>query len=542
MPLLIRSREEWENHIITSFQEGASIRSLTREYKVGRNTIRRVLRSHHARRTCAPACALDDLRKVNRSSKLDVFVPRMKEVLEEFPDIKGQRMFEILSDAGYQGGISIVRERLSRLRPSPKREPSVRFETEPGEQGQMDWSPYQMKFKNGTKMEVLCFSYILGYSRRQYIDFCLNRRFHTLIRRHRDAFEYFGGVPRQCLYDGEKTVVLRREAGMPVFNPAYVAFITHYGCKPIACLPRRAKTKGKVEQPFKYVDSSLLNGRNFHDFDDLRAMAKWWMRERSDVHIHDTTKRPPLELFLEQEKARLLPLPRVPYDTAEVVLRVVRVDGFVEFETNLYSVPFEYVGYILYLKCDEHTIDVYDTELACAASHERLPGGMGKMVENPGHRKSKHLRYGLEPVRETFLGFGEGAEAFLAGLQHSNPRNPGFQARYILSLKAKYASQDILLALAHAARYRAFDARTVERILHAKAKPRTLESFRNEKARKLLKNLPKVRQRPLDEYNKAFTKQKEDRHDCHNEKKGRAEEHPQPPQDAQTEENGDQPQ
>ena len=162
-------------------------------------------------------------------------------------------------------------------------------------------------------------------------------------------------------------------------------------------------------------------------------MAKWWMRERSDVHIHDTTKRSPLELFLEQEKAHLLPLPDMPYDTAEVILRVCRMDGIVEFKTNLYSVPLAYVGYILYLKCDEHTVAVYDAALICVATHERLADGSGKTVENPDHRKSKHLRYGLEPVRETFLGLGEGSEVFLNGLQHSNPRNPGFQARYIIS-------------------------------------------------------------------------------------------------------------
>ena len=195
------------------------------------------------------------------------------------------------------------------------------------------------------------------------------------------------------------------------------------------------------------------------------------------------------------------------------------MDGVVEFQTNQYTVPFGYVGHILYLKCDEHAVMIYDTELVCAAVHERAPDGLGKLVENPDHRKSKHIRYGLEPVRETFLAFGEEAEAFLKGLQNINPKNPGFQARYILSLKEKYLSDDILLALAHATRYRAFDAKTVERILLAKAKPRTLESFRSEKARKCLKNLPKVRQRHLGEYTKAFSNQEEIEHAGHNEEK-----------------------
>jgi transposase len=139
--------------------------------------------------------------------------------------------------------MTILRECLLKLNPRPKRDPIIRFETEPGRQGQMDWSPYTIDFERGGRTEVLCFSYVLGFSRRQYIDFTLNRQFHTLIRRHVDAFEYFGGVPRECLYDGEKTIILRWEAGRPIFNPSFVIFITHYDCRPVACRPKTPRTK-----------------------------------------------------------------------------------------------------------------------------------------------------------------------------------------------------------------------------------------------------------------------------------------------------------
>jgi len=108
----------------------------------------------------------------------------------------------------------------------------------------MDWSPYTIPFTRSGKSQVQCFSYILGFSRRQYLDFTIRHDFYSLIRRHQDAFQYFGGVPRECLYDNEKTVVLRWECGRPLFNPAFTAFITHYQCKPIACRQGRPETKG----------------------------------------------------------------------------------------------------------------------------------------------------------------------------------------------------------------------------------------------------------------------------------------------------------
>ena len=139
------------------------------------------------------------------------------------------------------------------------------------------------------------------------------------------------------------------------------------------------------------------------------------------------------------------------------------------------------------------------------ATHERQPAGNGRRVENPEHRSTKKDRYGLEPVREAFLALGESAEPFLKGLTEKQPRNCGFHARHILRLKEHYETGDIDKALLHAIGYLTFEAQAVERILRAKALPRTLESTRNERAGKELeKALPKITQRPLDEYRKLF--------------------------------------
>ena len=140
MVTLLHSREEFVQLVVLSHAEGVGIRALARRFGCGRNTIRKILRKHQARRDEGPDGLAPQRKGVPRKTKLDPFAPQIAKTIEQFPDITGQRLFEILKESGYDGGISILRERLKRLRPKPKREPIVRFETEPGQQGQMDWN------------------------------------------------------------------------------------------------------------------------------------------------------------------------------------------------------------------------------------------------------------------------------------------------------------------------------------------------------------------------------------------------------------------
>jgi hypothetical protein len=265
-------------------------------------------------------------------------------------------------------------------------------------------------------------------------------------------------------------------------------------------------SKGKIERPFQYVEGNLLCGREFQDLDDLKNCARWWLAEKSDLHLHETTGRPPLELFLEQELAALTPLPLHPYDCAEVALRVCDLEGYLDFQTNRYPVPYEHVVDILTMKVTEHEVFVYSPELALIVRHERVPDGSRLTLDGSAIHGVKTLRYGLEPMRDQFLQLGEHACEFIQGLTLKNPKNPGFHARYILHLKERYSCDDINLALGHACRYHAYDCKAVERILAMKASPRTLESVRNEKAAKQLRAaLPKIKQRSLNDYARLFT-------------------------------------
>ena len=231
--------EQTRNDIIHRSQMGQSMRSIARTLGISRYAVKQVIdQVQQARQGREPATT-----RSRKSPLLDPFDATIRGLLERYPRITATRMLEELRREGYQGGYTILRQRLRQLRVRPEQKPVVRFETEPGRQAQMDWALYTIDFSGEGRRRVNLFSYVLGYSRRQYLRFTDNQDFETTIREHVRAFEHLGGVARECLYDNMKTVVDRIEDDEPVYNARFLSFATHYGFRPRACKVRRPQTK-----------------------------------------------------------------------------------------------------------------------------------------------------------------------------------------------------------------------------------------------------------------------------------------------------------
>jgi len=166
----------------------------------------------------------------------------------------------------------------------------------------MDYATYDLDFTDEGRRRVYAFSYVLGYSRRQYLHFVEAQDFATTVREHIRAFEHLGGVAATCLYDNMKVVVSGYDGDEPVYNPRFLAFAAHYGFRPVACRPRRPQTKGKVERPFAYVETSLLGGRTFRDLGHLNEVAAWWPAEVADVRVHRQTRVRPIDRHAEERR------------------------------------------------------------------------------------------------------------------------------------------------------------------------------------------------------------------------------------------------
>ncbi len=462
--------EETRNLIAAMDASGRSRRHISRQLEVSRNTVRRVLnalakqrRRGHSALPSAPT---------HRESKLDQYSNFIKETLEEFPDLTAVRLHEKLEEKGFDGHYTIVKDHLRRVRPRPKRKPVTRFETDPGKQGQQDWSPYTIPFIDDGPQKVHGFSLLLGYSRRQHLQFCENEQFITLIREHRAGFEYFGGVPSEILFDRQRAVVLGWEAGRNLYNPRFLAFATHYGFRPRALPPRRPELKGKVERPFDYIEKNLLAGRRFRNLQHLNEVTDWWLANRADLRNHGTLNERPIDRFV-REAPHLLPLPARPYDTAEVGYRVVSIEGMVSWNVTPYSVPCEHVLEIVVVRATEQEVFVYDAELNLLTRHGRAPRGQLEPVVDPAHRPKKKHRHDIDLLVVRMGELGEVGAVFAAGVLERQ-RFRGAHLAAVLGLIAQFSTDDLIAALERAVRYRAFDGKVIKRILEASATPRTL--------------------------------------------------------------------
>jgi len=452
------------NDIIARWNSPQSIRSIARELGLGRHVVARVI-AQHLQRTGraddpAPPASLGKI-PLTRKRKLDPFVEQLKELLERYPNLTAQRALEELRKLGYAGGYSTLRCFIKQQRVKPKAR-TVRFETAPGAQAQMDWSTYTLDFTQEGRRRVELFSYILGYSRRQYIHFTERQDLETTMRQHIAAFEHLGGVAATCLYDNMKVVVTRWEDGQPVYNTRFLAFATHYGYKPWACRARRPETKGKVERPFYFVETNLLNGRTFRSLEHLNEVARWWLAEVNDRRLHGGTKRTPLELHAE-EKPHLLALPALRFDTAQVVYRIADTEGFINYANNRYSVPWRLIGQSLPVRITEDELQIYNASLEAVAKHGLLQGTGGKQTD-PAHNPPKDNQEQIETLRQRYAQWGQTGSEYLEGLL-AKCRYGKHEAQRVLSLLFGYPKQDALTAMSRGIQYHAYGYQSLERIL-----------------------------------------------------------------------------
>jgi transposase len=187
----------------------------------------------------------------------------------------------------------------------------VRFETPPGHQAQVDFAEF--RFPWGKRYALLV---VLGYSRLLWLKFYPRQTMATVIAGLEEAFAYFGGVPKELLFDQMKAVILddqRADGGKVLEHPEFLRFAAHWGFRIRACKPYRAKTKGKVERPVSYVRGNFVYGREFLGDGDLDAQRLTWLDTTANVRIHGTTKESPRVRFERDERAVLQPLALHPY-------------------------------------------------------------------------------------------------------------------------------------------------------------------------------------------------------------------------------------
>jgi hypothetical protein len=247
---------------------------------------------------------------------------------------------------GYGGGYWAVLKYIAPWRKDWRGEglPTVRFETGPGEQAQVDWGSTAL-YLGEQRVRVHLFTMVLGFSRRIFARAYRSEGLDPLLDGHAAAFAHFGGRTESILYDNPRTIVTRKDeaTGHVVWNGTFKDRMDFYGVTVRLCRFYRAQTKGKVESGVKYVKRNALAGRRFRDLDDLNAYLLDWCVSVADQRVHGTTHEKPHDRFVRAET--LIPVElRPPAPRERLVIRRVPPDCYVAVETNRYPVPFAWSG------------------------------------------------------------------------------------------------------------------------------------------------------------------------------------------------------
>jgi len=356
--------------IVMLHRKGLSQRKIAGKLGISRNTVKKYLEN--------PELPGEQRKIRKRKSLLDPYRDNIKAWLEEDMDYTATWIYDRLSAMGFSGSYEIVKRKVSAIKAQRQKIAYMRFETEPGYQGQVDFGEFQVEQADGSVRKLYLFSMILGYSRKIYGELIERCDLPTFLDCHIRAFEYFGGVPEQLLYDRMKNVFIGKIAGKKKFNDTLLGFALHYGFKPEVAPAYAAWVKGKVERPYAFIREGFWRGYGFVCMDSANRDLQTWL-EKKEKRVHGTTHEVVLLRFA-REKPHLKGLPRRAFDTSYRVYRKVHKDCTVRFESNSYVVPHTLVGKKILLRVKDKAMRIFSND-ALVVTYE-IPEGKGHLVQD----------------------------------------------------------------------------------------------------------------------------------------------------------------
>ena len=400
-----------------------------------------------------------------RHSKLDPFKGRIVRWIEAHP-LTAQQVFQRLTDEGYVGGISIVKDYVRAIRPRP-REAFLTLAFAPGEVAQVDWGEFGTIAVGDTRRRLSFFVMVLAWSRMMYVEFTLSQTMEQFLAAHVNAFNALG-VPRKVMVDNLRCAVLRHPRGERAeFNPRYLDFARHYDFEIVACAPAKGNEKGRVERGVGYGKGNFLAGLELPDFAALGPALRVWLESVANVRLHRETHRRPVDLWAE-ERAHLQAVNLRPFDVGRVLTLRANRQFRVSFEGNRYSVPARLAGAQVTVKAYPDRLCVYDGE-ALIARHTRS-FERHRDIEDPDHPKAlvaqrRHARDAH--VLKRFLALSPLAAKYHAGLLERRG-NALAHVRKIVALAEIHGDEPVVRALADALAFEAFSSEYIAHLIEAR--------------------------------------------------------------------------
>lgn len=426
---------------------------------VSRNTVKKALESDNPPEY--------KQREEKTNPDLAPFKEYIKERLEK-KRLKGSKVLEEIKSKGYKGSRRAFYRFAAKVRVKEVKT-FQRYETQPGEQGQFDWSPYTVRLgEQLTRITVFC--YLLGYSRYRIYEASLSETQGSVLEALESGIRKTQGVPLRIQTDNAKCFVINASKENFKWNPRYLNFCGHYKFTPSRSIPGHPWSKGKVENQFDYLEDHFIAGGEFKDFEDFHRQLKIFEQEVNQ-RVHQTTNRPPKELF-ELEKTDLNTLPAKCYIGIKEEVRTVTYDCLICFKSNRYSVPHIFAGKEVWLRVSRgYLLEIYSSTEILIAVH-RISLVKGEIIIDRSHYKNHSAERGnwdrlANEFREKFPGH----QWFMDKLKVQKRINPGYHLTQIIALSKFYEDIDIQKAFEETARYNMYSHTLVKAYLEKNAKP-----------------------------------------------------------------------
>lgn len=449
---MIDKRTLFEIHRLQA--EGLSQRKIARQLSLSRQTVKRHLLAPQTQRKKAP-----------KPSKLDPFKIHVLQWLQIDPTLSATVVLQRLEGLGFEGKYSIVKDYLRKTRPKPPLIPIRRFESQPGEQFQIDWGVFGKLCYGNSQRNLYALAVIECHSRKLFVYFTHSMDQAALHQSLLAAFQHFEGTPRELVFDNMKTAVTERVGAIIRFNSDFLDFLRPFQVKPTACRPRLPRSKGKVERVIRYIRDNFWPLRQFKDLADVQSQMNDWLKTVANARLHQTILEKPDERF-QPQALRALPssLPDC-YFTRSVS---VMADATVAFDSNYYSVPDWTLGHRLILKADQYEVMIFVKERRVA--HHLRCWQHKQCLENPKHRKNIKNAPLPDPDCVYFVSLSPCCQSFLEGINQSGIALQK-TIKQLLQLLEQYGEGSLLIALEKAVRYKAFGVDYVKNILYQEMTP-----------------------------------------------------------------------
>ncbi|WP_061215378.1 IS21 family transposase [Syntrophomonas wolfei] len=284
-----------------------------------------------------------------RTKKLDKHRELIKSWLIQYQDMTSAQVLDWLQERKLDGGVSegTVRNYVRQLReecviPQVKyvRQYEAVDELPAGQQMQMDFGQIALRSSIARMVTLYFATFVLAHSRHKYVEW-LDRPFTTrdLINVHENAFEYYGGMTKEIVYDQDHLILVSENGGDLLLTKEFGEYQKTRKFKIYMCRKADPETKGKVENVVKYVKRNFAKNRTFHNLEKLNEDCLAWLERTGNGKVHNTTKKIPVEVFA-LEKQHLIPVPhKINISTTKIITRVVRKDNTIVYKGNRYALP-----------------------------------------------------------------------------------------------------------------------------------------------------------------------------------------------------------